>query len=95
MIQPSKTPFKNHFFGKRYPYSQSWASTIYDCMRPALRKRYLMQIKRLLKVVLKAILKYDSFNKDNQKNCWFQTRLLPSNFIVLINTDSENYGLLN
>ena len=37
-------------------------------------------------------LKYDSFKKDNRKNCWFQTRLLPSNFIVLINTDSENFG---
>ena len=37
-------------------------------------------------------LKYDSFKKDNQKNCWFQTCLLPSNFIVLINTDSEYYG---
>ena len=38
------------------------------------------------------ILKYDSFKKDNQKNCWSRTCLLPSNFIVLINTDIENYG---
>ena len=37
-------------------------------------------------------LKYDLFKKDNQKNCCARTRLLPSNFIVLINTDSENYG---
>ena len=40
------------------------------------------------------ILKYDSFKKDNRKNCWFQTCLLPSNFIVLINTGCENYGHL-
>ena len=37
-------------------------------------------------------LKYDSFKKDNQKNCWLRTCLLPSNLIVLINTDSKNYG---
>ena len=37
-------------------------------------------------------LKYDLFKKDNQKNCCARTRLLPSNFIVLINTDNENYG---
>ena len=41
---------------------------------------------------LRLFLKYDSFKKDNQKNCWSRTCLLPSNFIVLINTDSENYG---
>ena len=33
--QPSKTPikapFKNRFFGVRYPYPQSGALTIYDC----------------------------------------------------------------
>ena len=27
-------------------------------------------------------LKYDSFKKDNRKNCWLRTCLLPSNFIV-------------
>ena len=40
----------------------------------------------------KKTLKYDSFKKDNRKNCWFQTCLLSSNFIVLINTDSKNFG---
>ena len=39
-----------------------------------------------------ATLKYDSFKKDNRKNCWFQTCLLSSNLIVLINSDSENHG---
>ena len=44
------------------------------------------------KYEMQLFLKYNSFKKDNQKNCWSRTRLLPSNFFVLINTDSENYG---
>ena len=28
------------------------------------------------------VLKYDSFKKDNRKNCWFRTCLLTSNFFV-------------
>ena len=39
-------------------------------------------------------LKYDLFKKDNQKNCCARTRLLPSNFVVLINTNSGNFGLI-
>ena len=33
---------KHGFFGIRYPYPQPEALTTYDCMRPALRKGYLM-----------------------------------------------------
>ena len=39
-----------------YPYPQSGALTIYDCMRPALRKGYLMPKKRFLKDALKGVL---------------------------------------
>ena len=46
----------------------------------------------LQKMYVIPMLKYDSFKKDNQKNCWSRTCLSPSNFIVLINTDCENYG---
>ena len=51
-----KAPFKNHFFGIKYPYPQSRALTIYDSMRPALRKGYLMPKKRFLKGALKGFL---------------------------------------
>ena len=60
MKHPSNTPFKAsftiRFFGIRYHYSQSGALTIYDCMRPALRKGYLMPKKRFLKGGLKGVL---------------------------------------
>ena len=58
--QPSKTPFKasfkRHFFGIMYPYPLSGALTIYDCMRPALRRGYLMLKKWFLNGALKKVL---------------------------------------
>ena len=52
----NRIPFKNRFFRSRYPYSQSGALAIYDCMRVALRKGYLVQKKRFLKGALKGVL---------------------------------------
>ena len=51
---------------------------------------YFAQPKKLL-----SLLKYDSFKKDNQKNCWFQTCLLSSNFIVYETDQKLGPELLN
>ena len=61
MIRAFKAPFKNRFFHSRYPYSQSGALAIYDCMRPALRKGYLVRKKRFLKGTLKGCLRRVSY----------------------------------
>ena len=49
----SKTRFKNHFFGIKQPYPQSGSLTIYDSIRPALRKRSLMLEKVFFKAPFK------------------------------------------
>ena len=69
-LRPSKTPtkaaVKNCFFVISYPYPQSGARTIYDCMRPSPRKGYLMPKKWFLKgaLKLKGVLINDSGHSD-------------------------------